>query len=117
MVQGPLLECSFLIPIRRDINLSDGEEHDPTDWDWFDDELFNRFGGMTYSPVRYQGDYVDPDTKARVHDESKKYVVALEESRVAELRHLLSAACVFFHQKCIYLGVAGRVEFIKPPEP
>jgi hypothetical protein len=42
---GP--ECSFLIPIRRDKNLSDGELHSQEVWDWLDDELFARFGGRT----------------------------------------------------------------------
>jgi hypothetical protein len=28
MARKKLVECSFLIPIRRDANLSDGEAHD-----------------------------------------------------------------------------------------
>jgi hypothetical protein len=36
-----------------------------------------------------------------------------------DLRALLKAACATFHQKCIYLAVAGRVEFVeaKSDEP
>jgi hypothetical protein len=110
------LECTFLIPICRDENLSDGDEHEPEDWAWLDDELFDRFGGVTYSLLLYRGAYTDPDTHERVVDESKKYTVAIEETRVAELRQLLAVACIFFRQKLIYLSVAGRVEFIGPPE-
>jgi hypothetical protein len=115
MVQDPRLECSFLMPIRRDANLSDGGEHDPETWDWLTAEIFNRFHGGTAAPGAYHGFYEDPDTQQRVADESYKYIVAVEESRVPELRQLLSVACVFFQQKCIYLSVAGQVEFVEPP--
>jgi hypothetical protein len=115
MVQDPPLECSFLIPVRRDANLSDGAEHDPETWDWLSTEIFNRFRGATAAPGTYQGFYEDPDTHQRVTDESYKYIVAVAESRISELRQLLSAACVTFQQKCIYLSVAGHVEFIGPP--
>lgn len=110
------LECSFLIPVRRDANLSDGDEHDPDTLNWLTTELFDRFAGATIAPGRYQGFYKDPDTQARVSDESIKFVVAVPESRVEELRRLLSMACVLFQQKCIYLSVAGQVEFIGPPQ-
>lgn len=109
---GSLLECSFLIPTRRDANLSDGGEHDPETWDWLTTELFNRFCGGTAAPGSYHGFYEDPDTHERVADESYRFIIAVEDSRVHELRQLLSAACVFFRQKSIYLSVAGHVEFI-----
>ncbi len=111
----PLLECSFLIPIRRDANLGDGDEHDPEMWNWLDDELFDRFHGVTYAPLLYRGSYIDPATCDRVSDESFKFTVAVDESHIEELRKLLSAACVLFQQKCIYLSVAGRVEFVEAP--
>ena len=116
MVQLPLLECSFLIPIRRDANLSDAGEHDPKTWEWLSTEIFNRFRGGTGAPGMYQGFYEDPDTHQRVADESYKFFVAIEESRLPDLRQLLSAACVTFQQKCIYLSVAGHVEFVEPPK-
>lgn len=61
------------------------------------------------------GFYTDPDTKAAVYDESRKYTVAIAKNKVDELRKLLSACCVICAQKCIYLSVAGNVEFIEPP--
>lgn len=111
----PLLECTFLIPLRRDANLSDGSFHKPETWDWFTTQLVNRFRGWTAAPGAYHGYYEDPDTHQRVADESYKYIVAVEESYVADLRQLLSTACLLFQQKCIYLSVAGRVEFVEPP--
>jgi len=112
---APLLECSFLIPLKRDTNLSDGQPHAPERWEWLYDELFDRFRGVTFPPLTYLGVYEDPDTHSRVRDESKKYILAIEDSQLDELRQLLSAACVLFEQKCTYLSIAGRVEFVGPP--
>ena len=110
-----LLECSFLIPERRDAILSDGELHAPETWEWLREELNSRFGGSTVAPGLQSGSYVDPDTKERVSDLSIKYTVAVAEAGLDELRGVLVAASVFFEQKCIYLSIAGRVEFIGPP--
>lgn len=60
-----------------------------------------------------QGFYQDPDTGEQVHDESYRFIVAVSEDKIPELRRLLQAACVMFAQKCIYLSRAGVVEFIK----
>jgi hypothetical protein len=39
--------------------------------------------------------------------------VAVADEKLDQLRSLLRAACLFFGQKCIYLSVAGHVEFIE----
>ena len=113
MVQAPLLECSFLIPIRRDAKLSDGAAHERWLWTWLDAELYRRFGGGTQSEALYQGYYIDPDTNEKVSDQCLKFFVALLEDQVNELRQLLQGVCFLFQQKCIYLNVGGRVEFVK----
>jgi hypothetical protein len=107
-----LLECSFLIPIRRDRNLSDGRRHLAATWAWLEDELYV-FGGATRAPDLYEGWYLDPDTGEQVRDRSRKYFVAVPRARVPELRRVLRRACVKFGQKCIYLSVAGQVEFVE----
>jgi hypothetical protein len=108
-----MIECSFLIPIVRDSTLSDGKEHSPELWRWLDAELLLRFGGRTVAPGHQEGFYRDPDTGNRVDDRSIKFTVALENEKIDQLRSLLRAACLFFGQKCIYLSVAGHVEFIE----
>lgn len=110
------LECSFLIPLRRDAVLSDGELHPVEAWEWLRDELFSQFGGQTLAPGLYQGFYTDPDTGVQVHDESYRFIVAVSASKLTELRFLLQAACVMFAQKCFYLSLAGKVEFIQVEE-
>jgi hypothetical protein len=112
-VPDELVECSFFIPIARDSDLSDGASHPPEAWEWLDNELYNRFHGRTIAPGEYHGFYVDPDTGQRVADRSYRYIVAVPESEVSSLRSVLAGACVIFAQKCIYLSVAGKVEFVE----
>src|SRR5437588_829467 len=114
MASEALLECSFFIPMRRDPILSDGQPHLVEVWLQLDEDLHVLFGGRTIAPELYQGFYSDPDTGERVDDESRRYIVAVPESEVEGLRDFLARACVWFQQKCVYLSVAGRVEFIRP---
>src|SRR5438132_1670983 len=109
-----LLECSFLIPTRRDKNLSDGKRHDQEAWNWLEEGL-DAFGGATRPTTLYAGWYHDADTGERIPDRSRCYIVAVPRTRLDELRALLSQACVVFQQKCIYLSIAGRVEFVEGP--
>ena len=71
-----------------------------------------RFDGVTQAPGLYSGAYRDPDTGERVNDESRRFIVALPEERVDELKALLRTACEVFQQKCIYLSIAGSVELV-----
>jgi hypothetical protein len=107
-----LYECSFLIPVRRDPILSDGKLHRAKTWMWLQHALLG-FGGATRPSTLYEGWYLDPDTGEQVADRSRKYIVALPRARLEELREVLRQACGKFRQKCIYLSVAGRVEFVE----
>lgn len=113
MVSEVRVECSFLIPIRRDALLSDGRRHSTKTWRWLDEELYIRFGGRTIAPGLYQGFYADPHTGQQVADESRKFMIALPQAQLEQLQGLLKQACMRFQQKCIYLSVAGQVEFIE----
>ncbi|HEX4130046.1 MAG TPA: hypothetical protein VHZ24_08380 [Pirellulales bacterium] len=114
MSPSDYLECSFFIPLVRDAELADGEPHPRRVWKWLDNELYVRFRGGTTAPGEYRGFYQDPDTGKQTSDRSRRFIVAIPEDRLDELRKLLLACCVFFAQKCIYLSVAGKVEFIAP---
>ena len=48
-------ECAFLVPIRRDVVLSDGDLHSTKAWEWLDNELFVKFEGVTLAPGLYEG--------------------------------------------------------------
>lgn len=110
-----LRECSFLIPVRGDDGLSSGELHSAMEWEWLEDQLWQKFGAGTEAPGLYTGFYPDPDTGERVSDESRRYIVALADDRLDDLRDLLRECCDVFSQKCIYLSIAGEVEFIQHP--
>lgn len=60
------------------------------------------------------GEYADGTVTPPTKDTSRRYVVAIEEHRIDELRDLLRRAASTFDQKAIYLAVAGLVEFIEP---
>jgi hypothetical protein len=109
-----LLECSFLIPLRRDRNLSDGRRHSREAWDWLADNL-NQFGGGTRDTAEQEGLYLDRDTGEHVTDRSWRFTVAVPSKGVARLRGVLRQACEIFRQKCNYLSVAGHVEFGEGP--
>lgn len=108
-----VLECSFLIPLNGDAELSSGEPHSATEWEWLTDQLWIGFGGGTIPQCFYEGFYTDPDSGQRVSDRSRKFIVAVSDDRLDELKRLLADCCDVFHQKMIYLSVAGVVEFIE----
>ena len=116
MVRTPVLECSFLIPIHRDPILSDGRPHHIKAWRRLSEGLYQRFEGWTLSPGLHSGAYQDPDTLRPVRDRCRKYTVAVSKSDIEGLREFLAKACIRFRQKCIYLSIAGQVEFIEAPE-
>ncbi|HEX6984093.1 MAG TPA: hypothetical protein VF170_01895 [Planctomycetaceae bacterium] len=90
--------------------------HSVTEWEWLTDRLWIGFGGGTIPQCFYEGFYTDPDSGRRVSDRSRKFVVALPEERLNDLRSLLAVCCEAFHQKMIYLSVAGVVEFVERKE-
>jgi hypothetical protein len=102
----------FLIPVRRDRNLSDGKPHRRPAWKWCYDQLM-MFDGATMSLELYEGWYPDPDTGKRVKDRSRRFWLAIPSKKIRKLRLFLREACSVFCQKCIYLSIAGKVEFVK----
>jgi hypothetical protein len=116
MRRKQLLECTFFIPIRRDKHLSDGKKHSLKEWYWLRDELDKRFDtGGTIAPGLYEGTWKNLETGERVADQSRNYIIALPKEKIKDLRRLLAEACTVFHQECIYLSVAGQVEFVEAP--
>src|SRR5262249_17399061 len=114
MARQQLLEWSFYIPIRRDRKLSDGRLHRQRTWEWLENGLV-QFGGATRDTALHEGWYLDPDTHERVPDRSRRYVTAVGRKQLDGLRALLREACGVFRQKCIYLSIAGQVEFVRGP--
>lgn len=108
-----MIECSFLIPMRRDAEISDGKPHGRDSWLWLESTLYDRFDAFTAAPGEYRGVWKSPSTQSRIRDKCRKYEVAVLRGRLPELRGVLRAACDKFEQRCIYLSVAGHVELIE----
>jgi hypothetical protein len=109
---GP--ECSFLIPVNRDAEISDGVCHSVFAWDWLDKVLLQNGFNRTISPGNYQGMWTNPKTGKPISDLCRRYITAVAPNRVDELRNILKEACQQFAQQCIYLSVAGQAELIEP---
>lgn len=108
------LQCNFLIPIVRN---SDKRPHQQFAWRALVDALYDMFDGDSGPRRVYlvgelvRGDYRDAAGN-RIEDESREYFVALASSAVPTLREVLTRACRTFDQDCLYLNVAGKVEFV-----
>lgn len=103
-----LLEANFLIPLREDNRIGNGNLHSPLRWAIFERKIRLEFKGITKAPGTYKG-YDEDD----IYDLSRKYIVAVERGKLNRLRDLLKQAARTFKQKSIYLSIAGEVEFVK----
>ncbi|MBI1831444.1 MAG: hypothetical protein HYR84_08345, partial [Planctomycetes bacterium] len=65
------------------------------------------------APGIYKGVWKSPRTEAPIHDETRRYVIAVPAGQVKRLRAVLREACRVFEQQSIYFSVAGVVEFIE----
>ena len=113
MAKPKLLECHFLIPIQRDSEISDGEPHEPATWQWLENELMDRFDGWRAETAPHRGAWRSSKTGRISCDVCRCYLVAVVKNELKELRRFLQLACGTFAQQCIYLSVAGIVEFVE----
>ena len=73
-------ECRFLIPLRRDREISDGKVHAAATWRWLQRDLRATFGGFTKAPGVYEGSWESP-TGESVRDGSIQYIVAIPQKK------------------------------------
>ena len=109
----PIVECSFLVPL---VQNSTQRPHQPLVWNALDDALYSRFGGSSaeqlYQAIRPVDGQYQGNEGERIRDRSLRYVVAIREGRLDELRALLRRVANSFDQECVYLAVRGVVEFV-----
>lgn len=111
-----LVQCEFLVPTVRN---SDKQPHQPSAWNNLGTEIRRVFPqGHTGPETFYRGDaltpgeYEDCPEEPPIEDMSRRYLLAIPEQRVEELRLLLRKAANTFDQKAMYLSVRGFVEFV-----
>jgi hypothetical protein len=116
-----IVECAFLIPVVRD---GDRRPHRPSCWKALQDALYDTFSGYSGPETWFRvyrtayqtaGEY-ESESRARVQDRSRRYVVAVPRQRLDELGGVLRRAASTFDQEAVYLSVAGVVEFVRGTE-
>lgn len=114
------VQCEFYIPIVRN---SDKKPHQPVAWNLLVNEVRRVFpAGHTGPEIFYRGDalvpgeYEETPQSPPVDDMNRRYILAIPEAKITDLRLLLKMAAHTFDQKSIYLSVGGKVEFITPTE-
>jgi len=114
------VQREFFIPIVRD---SDKQPHQPVAWDLLVNEVRRVFpAGHSGPETFYRGDalvpgeYEESPGTPPVKDVSRRYILAIPEAKVNDLRLLLRMAAHTFDQQAIYLSVAGSVEFVVPTD-
>lgn len=112
------MEVSFLVP---EVRSSDRQLHQPIAWRLLQDEIRRKFPEGHSGPENFYravdvvpGEYSAAPGDPPISDRSRRYILALPEARIEEVRGLLRKAALTFDQKAIYLSVAGVVEFIDP---
>ncbi len=106
------------MPIVRN---SDKTPHQAVAWALLGNEIRRVFpAGHTGPETFYRGDtlipgeYEESPGSPPIPDRSRRYILAISENRVNDLRLLLRMAAHTFDQRAIYLSVAGTVEFVTP---
>ncbi len=59
------------------------------------------------------GEWVQGQSGKVIEDESRKYHVAVPKDQVKRLRGILRKVANSFDQECIFLSVAGLVEYVE----
>ena len=102
---------------------SDKITHQPIAWNLLVNEIRRVFpAGHTGPETFYRGDalvpgeYEEGPATPPIKDMSRRYILAIPEAKVNDLRLLLRMAAHTFDQLAIYLSVAGNVEFVTPTD-
>src|SRR6266849_5977622 len=110
------VQCEFFVPIVRN---SDKKPHQPIAWNLLVNEIRRCFpAGHSGPETFYRGDALVPGEYEEhpdvppVKDISRRYLLAIPDSKVSDLRSLLRMAAHSFDQQAFYLSVAGQVEFV-----
>jgi hypothetical protein len=115
-----LVQCEFFVPIVRN---SDKKPHQPSAWNALGNAIRRVFPtGHSGPETFYRGDslvpgeYEDVPGIPPINDISRRYLLAIPEAKVDDLRALLRKAANTFDQLAMYLSVKGDVEMVPAKE-
>lgn len=112
----PMVQTTFLVPIREDKSIGDGELHPEGRWGELIEILYEEFGGWTIAPDFYPGGWKNPKTGERIEDESRKYFVDIKRKELGKMRSIIRWIAQEFKQQCIRFEHEGEVEYISVQE-
>ena len=100
------VEARFLVPLED----NHGVAFEASRFEWLEEELAQRFGGYTLEG-EFDGGW--RDDKRLIKERSRRYLVAIQRSRVSELLQFLRLVKKEFHQKSLYVSFThGEVVFL-----
>ncbi len=100
--------CHFLVPNVRD---SDHVPHSAKAYELLRDRLIAEFGGVSIDADGIVG-YWKSANGAVIQDISRRYAVAIDHSKLLQLRELVRGLCGPFDQQCIYFETCGLAELL-----
>ena len=109
-----IIQTSFLVPIREDVNVGDGQNNLHSDelLELLCSLLENLFGGQTRAQDLYEGSWVDPISGKPIKDISRKYFVDVKLKKLNKMKDFMKVVGIMFKQKCIHFECGGKVEYI-----
>lgn len=107
--------CQVVIPLVSGRTRAPWHPNKVPDWEAATAYLFGGISPIALAVVGRWRDPSKPPRKGIVPDPQNRYEVAVGRSRIAELKEYMRFTCVHFEQECLYLALAGAVEFIDNP--
>ena len=107
------IQTSFLIPISEDKDFGEGEIHLDWKWSYLESELYEKFGGWTMANNLLRGGWVNPKSKERIEDISRKYFVDIKRKDFSKLVSLIGIFTGIFKQNCIRLECDRKVQYVE----
>ena len=114
-------EVRFLVPSLRN---SDRQRHDPTQWEWLENQMFVEFPEgwqrrhylQTETAIHgtVEGHWFDKEKNEGIPDESVEFIVAIVPDKLIVLEKLFEEICSRFDQKCIYFTNGGDAALYYP---
>lgn len=104
---------TFLIPLREDPGIGNGQLHPPFRFIALQDALTESFDGWSMHTGEVEGQWTNPKSGKTVLDKSRMFEVDVDEERIEEIRSILRRACHTFVQQTIRVVILGRADYIE----
>lgn len=111
----PTVACEMIVPLVSGRTRVPWHANKVPDWE---DACAYLFGGISPLAVGVVGKWRNtnaPPGQGIIPDPQNRYEIAVDATRVAELREYARFTCVHFEQECLYFKIGAAVEFLDNP--